>query len=418
MNKRFPVIIFLILFVAFNLFAQTSQVRTFDPNYKLNFNNPTQDKLFYVLSMMQNLSDVRKALNKNKTLKSISKERSRTFIDSANCNDVNCYDNIFRFTDAKIETITKVFEASANDKNLTRLVQNHLRPSGMFIRYDSKTNAEILAAAWRDAAKGVNHILDVFGLGKDARYKDIDNAGYEVKSEEYRKILKAKIAEIKLKKDPLFFEPTLAFAMKLLEINKRDEAGRHEPYEKSVNQKAVENLKNIKWNDYPYSVILVLGSGPGNSGLSISKEGMARSDEAVKLFQEKKAPLIIFSGGYVHPAHTPYCEAIEMKKYVMQKYGIPEENILVEPQARHTTTNVRNAARIMFRDQMPTEKKGLITSSQSHIDYVIGDTFTKRFMDEIGFVPMRIFQRISPVAVEFIPLKDSLFVNSMETLDP
>ena len=145
---------------------------------------------------------------------------------------------------------------------------------------------------------------------------------------------------------------------------------------------------------------------------------MARSDEAVKLFQEKKAPLIIFSGGYVHPAHTPYCEAIEMKKYVMQKYGIPEENILVEPQARHTTTNVRNAARIMFRDQMPTEKKGLITSSQSHIDYVIGDTFTKMFMDEIGFVPMRIFQRISPVAVEFIPLKDSLFVNSMETLDP
>ncbi|HRH45562.1 MAG TPA: ElyC/SanA/YdcF family protein, partial [Pyrinomonadaceae bacterium] len=127
---------------------------------------------------------------------------------------------------------------------------------------------------------------------------------------------------------------------------------------------------------------------------------------------------LILSGGYVHPAHTPFCEAIEMKKYIMEKYGIPEKYIFIEPHARHTTTNVRNAARIMFRDGFPTEKKGLITSSQSHIDYVIGDTFKKRFMDEIGFVPMQIFQRISPVAVEFIPLKDALFMNSMETLDP
>ena len=230
--------------------------------------------------------------------------------------------------------------------------------------------------------------------------------------------MKTKVAEINFKKNTLFFEPTLSYAMKLLEINKRDEAGRHELLEAKDNKKAFENLKNIKWNDYPYSVILVLGSGPGNSGLSISKEGMTRSDEAVKLFQAKQAPLIILSGGYVHPAHTPFCEAVEMKKYIMEKYKISEENILIEPHARHTTTNVRNAARIMFRDQIPTEKKGLITSSQSHIDYVAGETFKKRFMDEIGFVPMQIFQRISPVAIEFIPLKESLFVNSMETLDP
>ena len=209
--------------------------------------------------------------------------------------------------------------------------------------------------------------------------------------------------------------------MKLLEANRRDEAGRHEPLEAKDNKKAFDNLKNIKWDDYAYSVILVLGSGPSEKlgdAPNIGKIGMARADEAVKLFQAKQAPLLILSGGYVHPARTPYCEAVEMKKYIIQKYAIPEESILIEPHARHTTTNVRNAARIMFRDSIPTDKKGLITSSESHIDYVIGEAFKKRFMDEIGFVPMQIFTRISPVAVEFIPLKDALFMNSMETLDP
>lgn len=418
MNKRFPFLIFVILFVAFNQFAQTAQIKSFDSNYKRIFNNPTQDKNFYLLSLLQNQNNLRKLLNKNKTQILLSNRHLESLKSAANCTDVKCYDNIFRFSNDEISTISKVLESLKNDKSLIKLVQNHLRPSGMFIRYEQKTDSEMLVLAWQDAAKGVNHILDVFGLGKDSAYKDIDNVSYDVNSDEYRQILKAKVGEINLKTETLFFEPTLAYAMKLLEANKRDEAGRHELLEAKDNKKAFENLKKIKWNDYPYSVILVLGSGPGNTGLSISKEGMTRSDEAVKLFQAKQAPLLILSGGYVHPAHTPFCEAIEMKKYIMEKYGIAERYIFIEPHARHTTTNVRNAARIMFRDGFPTEKKGLITSSQSHIDYVFGETFKKRFMDEIGFVPMQIFQRISPLAVEFIPLKDALFINSMETLDP
>ena len=421
MNKRISILLSLIFLATFSLFGQTAQVKSFDPNYKIIFHNPTQDKNFYLLSLFQNQSNIHKVLNKNKTLNSLAKQTFESLKTSSNCNDVRCYDDLFRFTDSEIETIAKVFESSANDKNLIKLVQNHLRPSGMFIRYEQKSDAEILAQAWRDAAKGVNHILDVFGLGKNAAYKDIDNISYDVNSDEYLKLVKQKYSEIKPSKDALFFEPTLAYAMKLLEINRRDEAGRHEPLEAKDNFKAFKNLKNIKWNDYSYSVILVLGSGPSaalGDAPSIGKIGMARADEAVKLFQAKQAPLLILSGGYVHPARTPYCEAVEMKKYIMQKYAIPEEAILIEPHARHTTTNVRNAARIMFRDRIPTDKKSLITSSESHIDYVIGDAFKKRFMDEIGFVPMQIFTRISPVTVEFIPLKDALFMNSMETLDP
>lgn len=423
MNKRIALLLSVILLATVNLFAQVAvkPVKSFDLNYKIIFRNPVQDKNFYLLSLFQSQSKARATLQKNETFKALAKQRIEALKNAADCNDVNCYDKAFRLGEEEINTVAKAFETIQIDSALKSLVENHLRPSGMFIRYDKKTDAQMLALAWLDAAKGLNHILDVYGLGKDALYKAIDNANYDVNSDEYKKILKTKVAEINLQKNALFFEPTLAYAMKLLEANRRDEAGRYEPLEKSVNKKAFENIKKIKWQDYPYSVILVLGSGPNaanGDAPNIGKVGMARSDAAVKLFQEKKAPLIIFSGGHVHPANTPYCEAIEMKKYVMQKYGIPEENILVEPQARHTTTNVRNASRLMLRYSIPLDKKGIITSTDTHIDYICEERFTKRNMDELGYVPMQIFKRLSPIEVEFTPLTISLFVNSLETLDP
>ncbi|HEY0427522.1 MAG TPA: YdcF family protein [Pyrinomonadaceae bacterium] len=422
MKRRFSVSLLLILFTVVNLFAQvaTKPVKSFDAGYKIVFRNPVQDKNFYLLSLFQNRKEIRSDLRKNKILGDLAKQNNRLKAAAA-CDDVNCYDKAFRLSEQEIEAVAKAFENSAADKKLSNLAEKDLRPSGVFVKYIQKSDAEMLALAWRDAAKGLNHILDVYGLGKDALYKDIDNASYDVNSREYRQILKAKVAEINLPKNALFFEPTLAYAMKLLEANRRDEAGRYEPLEEKENKKAFENLKNIKWSDYAYSVILVLGSGPSaalGDAPNIGKIGMARTDEAVKLFQEKKAPLLIFSGGHVHPSQTPYCEALEMKKYAMQKYNIPEEAILIDPHARHTTTNVRNAARLMFRYQIPTDKKGLITSSQTHIDYVAGEEFGKRNLKELGFVPMRAFERISPVAVEFLPLVDSLFMNSMEPLDP
>src|SRR5436309_100196 len=83
------------------------------------------------------------------------------------------------------------------------------------------------------------------------------------------------------------------------------------------NTACLQHLKNIKWRNYPYSFILVLGSGPQDSS-RLSSLGVKRADVAAQLFLQHKAPLIILSGGHVHPLQTPYCEAIEMKKYVME----------------------------------------------------------------------------------------------------
>src|SRR6185436_3609054 len=293
-------------------------------------------------------------LSQNQALKALATAKVSALKKAASCDSVSCFDELVRLDASTIETVAAELEKLAKAPQFKLLAKTDLRPSGVFIKYGQQSDEQMVASAWKDAAVGLNRILNVYCLGKDPRYPAIDKVSFDVSTQAYSDLLKSKIAEIKFSNDPLFFEPTLDFAMKVLEINRRDEAGRYEPLAQGENKAAIQNLKHIKWNDYPYSFILVLGSGPADSA-PISPIGAARAEVGARLFLDHKAPLIILSGGFVHPMQTPYCEAIEMKKHIMAKYRIPEANILVEPQARHTTTNFRNAARLAFRYRLPAD---------------------------------------------------------------
>ena len=389
----------------------------FDSTYKLTLRNAVQDKNFYLLSLFQGHPEVRKLLRENKALKKLSNDKVQALRMAANCNDVGCFDRLFRFSDPTIEMVANELRALGKHPEFRKLVLKDMRPSGAFIKYSRQSDSEMFVAAWKDAANGMNRLLRVYGLGKDPFYKNIDRVSFDVSSEEYRKLLKAKLAEIRLAKDPLFFEPTLNFALKLLEANRRDEAGRYEPLEEGENKTAQQELKNIRWNDYPYSFILVLGSGPQDSS-RLSRSAAKRADQAAQLFLEGSAPLIILSGGHVHPMQTPFNEAIEMKKYVMEKFKIPEKSILIDPYARHTTTNFRNAARLAFRYGIPTDLKALVTSSEDHIAVTTKEGFRIRCSTELGYFPMELITRISPVAAEFKPSAASLFFDANDPLDP
>jgi hypothetical protein len=389
----------------------------FDSSYKLSLPRPVQDKNFYLLSLFQRNREVRKLLSRNKTLRRVADEKLSAMRRAASCNDVACFDESFRLSASGIESAANELKALAKERQFQVLVKNDLRPSGVFIKYDRQSDAEILAAAWKDAANGMNRILSVYGLGKDPTYKDIDRVSFDVSKKDYSDLLKAKLKEIGSAKDQLFFEPTLNFALKLLEVNRRDEAGRYEPLEAGENKATLENLRNIKWSEYPYSYILVLGSGARDSS-RISPIGAKRSDVGAQLFLQRKAPLIIMSGGHVHPMQTPYCEAIEMKKFVMEKYKIPANAILIEPHARHTTTNFRNGARLAFRYQLPTDLKALVTSSEDHIAYSTSEEFRTRCLKELGYFPMEFITRVSPVEAEFKPSLASLFFDPNDPLDP
>ena len=389
----------------------------FDPSYKLSLAKPVQDKNFYLLSLFQRNREVRKLLSRNKVLRRLSDEKLAALRKAAACNDVDCFDELMRISAPTIEAVASELEALATQPQFIALAKNDLRPSGVFVKYSRQSDAQMLAAAWKDAANGMNRILSVYCLGKDPTYKNIDKVSFDVSKKVYSDLLQAKIREIGVSKDLLFFEPTLNFALKLLEINRRDEAGRYEPLEAGENKAALENLRNIKWSDYPYSFILVLGAGPQNS-LRLSVTGAKRAEVAAQLFLQHKAPLIIMSGGHVHPMQTPYCEAVEMKKYVMEKFKIPENSILIEPHARHTTTNFRNGARLAFRYRLPSDLKALVTSSEDHIAYSVGEEFRTRCVSELGYFPMEFITRISPIAAEFQPSVAALFFDANDPLDP
>jgi hypothetical protein len=388
----------------------------FDSNYHLSLPKPVQDKNFYLLSLFQRNRELRILLSRNKVLNQIATEKHAALKHAASCNNTACFDELMRFDAPTTEAVAHALQTLADAPAFKALVKKDLRPSGVFIKYSGQTDPEMLVAAWKDAAAGLNRILNVYGLGKDPRYPAIDKVSFDVSSETYRDLIKAKFGEIQLGQQPLFFEPTLNVGLKLLEINRRDEAARYEPLEQGENRPAVQNLEKIRWSDYPYSFILVLGSGPQDSA-RLSPIGARRADVGAQLFLQHKAPLLILSGGHVHPMQTPYCEAIEMKKYLMNKYQIPETSILVDPQARHTTTNFRNAARLAFRYRIPTAL-ALVTSSESHITSTTSDQFRTRCIDELGYFPMEFIRQVSPVAAEFKPSVASLFFDVNDPLDP
>lgn len=388
----------------------------FDSSYKLTFRNAVQDKNFYLLSLFQTHPEVRKLLRDNKALNRLASDKLQALGMAAQCNDVGCFDRLLRFSSPEINTVANEFEQLAMHREFKKLAID-MRRSGAFIKYNRQSDQEMLIAAWKDAANGVNRLLSVYGLGNDPTYKDIDRVSFDVSSEAYRRLLKVKTAEIKLSKAPLFFEPTLSFALKLLEANRRDEAGRYEPLEAGENKAAVQNIKKISWSDYPYTFILVLGSGPSDSA-RISKIGAKRADQAAQLFLAHKAPFIILSGGHAHPMQTPFCEAIEMRKYLMEKYKIPAQSILIDPFARHTTTNFRNAARLVFRYGMPADRTALVTSSEDHITYTAKEDFRNRCLKELGYFPLEWITQVSPITAEFKPSVASLFFDANDPLDP
>lgn len=357
---------------------------------------PVQDKNFYLLSLIERTSDIARVLANDPELTAIRRDKADALRTDW---------QKLRFSDAEIAI------ASAALLRLYK-ADGELRRSGAYVRYVDVT------AAWADAARAINNILDVYGSGKAPRYPAIDSVSYDVKSEAYTKLLHTITASLAEEEMPLFFQPSLRFALHLLDVNQRDEAGRLEPLERGVNAAVVHRIASIDWKKYPYSVIVVPGYGPEKPGLALAPEGKLRLELAARRYRQGKAPLIMVSGGYVHPNQTPYCEAIEMQKSLVADFGVPADAIILEPQARHTTTNLRNATRLIYRYGIPFERTVLITTDSYQRSYIESDAFTKRCADELHYQPGKIGRRPSEFDLEFTPAIDSLQIDPMDPLDP
>lgn len=278
----------------------------------------------------------------------------------------------------------------------------------------------MLSRAWNDAANGVNYVIDVYGMGKAPRYPAIDSISHDPASGSYGRLLHviAVVLADDMESLDLCFSPSLQFALHLMEANWRDEAGRFEPMHLGENAAAFRRIPGIDWPGYPYTVIVVPGAGNDRPGVPLSPGSRLRNELAARRYHAGQAPLIIVSGGFVHPNQTPYAEAIEMKRSLMKDFGIPEEAILIDPHARHTTTNIRNAARLMYRYGVPTDRPGLITTDIYQSRAIASPAFAERCSRELGYQPHELLRRISPSDLEFLPMIESLHADAIEPLDP
>lgn len=73
-------------------------------------------------------------------------------------------------------------------------------------------------------------------------------------------------------------------------------------------------------------------------------KAIARLERALRALDERLASALIVSGGAVHSADN---EALLMREWLVTR-GVDPGRIVVEPCARHTTTNLRNAGRILL----------------------------------------------------------------------
>jgi len=399
------------------------QTATSPAHRPIELHSPVQDKNFFLLSLLARDPAVRTSLKQNSALARITAERAASLERTAGeCKaDLDCNTSAFHWSDEQINLVAEAFASLyRSSAPLRALIDGPLRTSGTYIRYHDLDGEHLFTRAWSDCAHGINHAIDVYGLGKPPRYSAIDSITYDPKSNSWRQIVQNLVALLEDDRTSLQlpWSGSLRFAVDLMMLNHRDEAGRFEPMEKGENAAALHRVNAIDWSRYPYTVIVVPGSGNDQPGVRLSPNGHLRDELAVKRFRDGKAPFLLVSGGFVHPNQTAYSEAIEMKRDLMTNFGIAENAIIVDPHARHTTTNLRNAARLLYRYGIPFDRKALVTSDGAQSRSIESDTFGKRCFDELGYIPIRLLKRVSAFDLEFLPLIASLQSDPSDLLDP
>lgn len=332
--------------------------------------------------------------------------------------DGPCRIRALRWTDGEIAQGRTALQALSRAA-ATKLA-DRMRASGSFARYRQSSDTALVAQAFGDLAAAHNRILDVYGLGQAPLYPAIDSIGFDPASDLWGKLIVEATNHLLAEPNTtaLRDDPAHRLALTLLYLNERENAGYFRDLDVRENAPARARARQTDWSKFSHTLILVLGDGPDRPGQMIGSFGKLRLAHAVQLYRAGQAPFIVVSGGNVHPANTPFNEAAAMKRELMTRYAIPAEAIIMEPHARHTTTNFRNTARLMMRYGIPLDRPAIATTSEGHSLYAGGTEFDRKAIAEIGLVPRRVVKRLSPYDFSFLPEPVSTHRDARDPLDP
>ncbi|MBV8327299.1 YdcF family protein [Chryseobacterium sp.] len=375
-------------------------------------------KNFYFIYSVRNNAPLLQEIQKDSFVQAMLNDRNKRFEAAKDCPTADCIIEALKWKESDISVLNNSFRnLFASHKKFQNFIENTLYPSQKYLKPEPLNPGEYIQKALLQDLTAMNNVIDIYGAGKKPNYPEIDSISFNVKDKNYIELLKNIRFDVAADTEKNAFDKTLLSAIRLLEVNERWDAAQLEPLINTENKEAYEKVKKTDFSKYPYASLLILGAGPQVDGQKISPMGMLRCRQALRSYQKGLAPFIIVSGGRVHPFKTHFIEAVEMKRYMVDVLGIPAYAIIADPFARHTTTNVRNAGRLIIDYGFPKDKWSLVSSSKTHIDYV-EKAMDKRSMKELGNVPYIVGKRINDLLLEYKPTAEAFIINPAEPLDP
>jgi hypothetical protein len=266
---------------------------------------------------------------------------------------------------------------------------------------------------------GINGIVHAYALGQLPPTPPIDGPG-TVSPQDHQARLQAAdwLAETPRDGSAQRLDPSIDYALALLDVSDRTDAIGHEPLAGGANAAAMARARTLDWHRYRYSAMIVTGVGPEIEGEPLSPFGKYHVRLAAQRFAQGDIAFILVTGGRAHPRGTPFTEADEMRKALIERYGVPAEAIVIEPYARHTTTNLRNASRLLRGMGAPRETETVIVCNPQQSAYIESPKFAERNTAELGYQPGRVVRRLSPTELVFQPAGASERVDPRDPLDP
>lgn len=167
-----------------------------------------------------------------------------------------------------------------------------------------------------------------------------------------------------------------------------------------------------------YDIIIVPGYTPVDQTVptpELHPYARERLIRAAVAWDDGLAPFILLSGGYVHPDDNPFNEALQMKRFLVDR-GFPEDAVLIEPCARHSHTNLRNAGRLMASTGL---LNGLIITSYDQAFYYrryVVSGFQARCELDFGALPGTL-RRHTLLSTTFVP-NATVMQRGPDPLDP
>ena len=393
-----------------------------DPEgYEAPFADTLETRVFPFFAMMRAAAGWEEALRADPALRAIAADRAAR-VSAAECQPVpQCLAEAWMWTDAEIRTVGERLRALAAQPALARaLASEQMRPSRRFAAHGRLTDADLVGTAWAEAAAAVNRVVAVYGLGEPPRYPAIDAIIFDATRPEYGEVLRAHgvaTAALAPEEEPFFAAP-LRYSVGLLQMNERTNAGHFRPLLEGDNEATARAIIGTDFAAHPYTALLVFGHGAEDPQSHTGVLTHIRLRLAAAMFGRGLAPFLIVSGGNVHPNRTPFNEALVMKRLLVERHGVPADRILIEPHARHTTTNLRNSARLLLAAGFPVDRPALIVSDHRTIGYIGSSELAARNLEEMQVQPGRITPGPDQFTLRFQPDPVAFHVEAADPLDP